>query len=549
MQLRDAKHLANQVITRTEDVPSYALLLGSGASASSGVKTAEQLVIEWRTNLYQRAETVQPFPEWIANQSWYGTMDEYGQLFEIMYDLPNPRRIVVEDLLRDTEPSWGYAYLANLLDHHYFNVVLTTNFDDLLTEACYRYTNSVRPLVAAHDSTIRNLRVTSARPKIIKLHGDFLYDNIRNTPSETASLEENIEEKMRQFAREYGLIVIGYSGRDASVMKSLESLLTDSASFPNGIYWCTKDLSVEMSLALQRIADDNRVHFVEIEGFDEVLAEIHRATRLSLPTGLSEPFRFTRDRAASLVYSNSHTIAHPIITKDIDLVMDGLTRIPETVAEVLPVELLATIAEHQGNQDIALGWWQQAYDADKTDEWAASHVMGLLADLGQLDKLQQLVESAPLGDDPTYWNLLAGRNHDVIRLAEDILAENPFLEFTRINKAIALKRLGRHEEKETEVLFLEGQLRDGLLQYNTNPISLLAGVEALRDNRERLLDRLGEAIKRKELSPRDARRFPVFEDFRNDKAFKSLVDSYDLPRAFQLTMEPISRPLPEDATG
>ena len=117
MRIRDAKHLANQVITRTEDVPSYALLLGSGASISSGVKTAEQLVIEWRTNLFQRAETDLSFPVWVARQSWYGTTDEYGRLFEIMYDLPSQRRIVVEDLLKDAQPSWGYAYLANLLDH------------------------------------------------------------------------------------------------------------------------------------------------------------------------------------------------------------------------------------------------------------------------------------------------------------------------------------------------------------------------------------------------------------------------------------------------
>ena len=438
MRIRDAKHLANQVITRTEDVPSYALLLGSGASISSGVKTAEQLVIEWRTNLFQRAETDLSFPVWVARQSWYGTTDEYGRLFEIMYDLPSQRRIVVEDLLKDAQPSWGYAYLANLLDHQYFNVVLTTNFDDLLTEACYRYTNSVRPLVAAHDSTIRNLRVTSARPKIIKLHGDFLYDNIRNTPSETASLEENIEEKMRQFAREYGLIVIGYSGRDASVMQSLESLLTDSASFPNGIYWCTKDPSAAMPLTLQSIARDNRVHFVEIDGFDEILAEIHRATRLELPTGLSEPFKFSRDRAGSLVESNLPNVSHPIIASDIDQVMNGLTRIPETISEVLPVELLATMAEHQGNMDTALGWWQQAYDNNKADEWAASHVLGLLVDLGQLDKLKELVESAPLGDERTYWNLLAGNDSQVIAMADQELADNPYLEYTRVNKAIGV---------------------------------------------------------------------------------------------------------------
>ena len=56
-------------------------------------------------------------------------------------------------------------------------------FDDLIIEACYLYSERMRPIVAAHDSVIQGVRVTSSRPKIIKLHGDFLYDNIKNTMS------------------------------------------------------------------------------------------------------------------------------------------------------------------------------------------------------------------------------------------------------------------------------------------------------------------------------------------------------------------------------
>ena len=171
---------------------------------------------------------------------------------------------------------------------------------------------------------------------------------------------------------------------------------------------------------------------------------------------------------------------------------------------------------------------------------------GLLVDLGQLDKLKELVESAPLGDERTYWNLLAGNDSQVIAMADQELADNPYLEYTRVNKAIALKRLGRDEEKEEELCYLESQIKDGLLQYNTRPLSLLAGIEALKGNREKLLDHLEQALKSSEVSPRDVRRFPVFEDFRDDVAFKSLVVSHDPPKAIQLTMETMPQPLQID---
>jgi len=95
-----------------------------------------------------------------------------------------------------------------LLANSYFNVVFTTNFDDPINEACFLYSDGLRPMVAAHDSTIAGIRITSARPKIIKLHGDFLYDNIRNTKSELETLEANTRRKLPQFSLEYGLVVL-----------------------------------------------------------------------------------------------------------------------------------------------------------------------------------------------------------------------------------------------------------------------------------------------------------------------------------------------------
>ena len=222
---KSAEHLMHLIVTRNGEVPNFSLLLGSGASATSSVKTAQDMIEEWRSLLFGRSDSADSFESWLSNQNWFKHEDEYSILFEAIYDQPSQRRIYVEECIKIAHPSWGYVYLTNLLAKHFFDVVFTTNFDDLINEACYLYSDGLRPIVAAHDSAIQGIRVTSGRPKIIKLHGDFLYDNIKNTLAELETLETNTKRKLNQFAQEYGLIVLGYSGRDRSVMDTLELLL------------------------------------------------------------------------------------------------------------------------------------------------------------------------------------------------------------------------------------------------------------------------------------------------------------------------------------
>lgn len=45
MKQRNSKGMIDQIITRNRGVPNYALLLGAGASVTSGVKTAEEMVL------------------------------------------------------------------------------------------------------------------------------------------------------------------------------------------------------------------------------------------------------------------------------------------------------------------------------------------------------------------------------------------------------------------------------------------------------------------------------------------------------------------------
>ena len=46
--------------------------------------------------------------------------------------------------------------------------------------------------------------------------------------------------KFQEFAKDFGLIVVGYAGHDRSIMDILTYLLQHEDYFKNGIYWCIR---------------------------------------------------------------------------------------------------------------------------------------------------------------------------------------------------------------------------------------------------------------------------------------------------------------------
>lgn len=337
IEVRPQKHLLN--ILKTTNNPNFTLFLGAGASVTSGVRHAGNLIDEWRhtySDMYPEKN--------IEKEHWYQTATEYSELFELLYDQPSQRREFIESCVKDALPSWGYIYLSNLLKHNVFNTVFTTNFDDLINEACYSFSTDLKPLVSAHDSSISSVRLTSPRPKIIKLHGDFLFDNIKNTVRELESLEDNMRSKFRQYASEFGMIVIGYSGNDRSIMETLNTLLRYDSNFPHGIYWCVRkgtDLS-KLSKELEELTRFPRFHLIEIEGFDECLADIHNGLNIELQDEVSAPYRHLATRLDNFVSRNGpdddEEHPHDVINSDINKLKTNLQHVQHAIDIVDKVE-------------------------------------------------------------------------------------------------------------------------------------------------------------------------------------------------------------------
>ncbi|MDF1825046.1 MAG: SIR2 family protein [Verrucomicrobiales bacterium] len=308
--------LARLIDNGNENMPNFSLLIGAGASRPSGIRTAAEMIEKWRWEIFCEIENAPTLSrdepdeirKWLTEneKSWYQPDSEYSSLIEKIYPVQRSRRLFIESEVEGKLPSIGYSYLVRLAENNKINSIFTTNFDDLLNEAFYQFSTE-RPIVCAHDSSVNSITVTSSRAKIIKLHGDYLFDDLKNTSKETQNLAENMKLKFREFLKEYGLIVSGYSGGDQSVLSQLDEMIDTPNFLQNGLYWVFREDDNVSSNVLQLLEKDGSF-FVLSEGFDELFAGLYEKL-----VNKSAPFtsRVASDRAGEVIESY---LTNPILT-------------------------------------------------------------------------------------------------------------------------------------------------------------------------------------------------------------------------------------------
>jgi tetratricopeptide (TPR) repeat protein len=280
---------------------NFALFLGAGASVSSGVIGAGKMIQHFKEKIYSfyevdffNVETKQidkkKEKEWLKTQDWYlKEGNEYGRFFGKCYETEGERRNYIESLIEGKEPSFGYMILANLIYEGYLKTIITTNFDDLIYIACTTFTQT-RPVVYSLGGFATEMSITGNRPRILKLHGDYLYSDLRNIETDfqkdkklilksqnnKTRQDSNMQKEVEEIFRNYdGIIVVGYGGADSSIINLLKEI-------PRGkiIYWCYRSGDKVNENVKQIVSDEGR-HLVSITGFDELMDKIRQKVGIS----------------------------------------------------------------------------------------------------------------------------------------------------------------------------------------------------------------------------------------------------------------------------
>lgn len=271
----------------------HALLLGAGASISSGIPSAESCIWEWKRAIFltrnpgleaQFAELSLPavrakIQRWLDGQSTYpgnGTAEEYGVYIKECYPIADDRRSFFQEKVRQAIPHIGYRLTIKLAEAGIIQSVWTTNFDGLTAKAAAQ-SKSISAIDVGIDCQERLLRKPKRNELIcVSLHGDYRYDSLKNTAAELQRQEQMLRNGFVEQLKDTPLLAVGYSGRDASLMAALEEAYGRPGT--GVLYWCgfgdgEIPASVRRLLNLAR-SKGRAAYYIQSGGFDDLLLRI-----------------------------------------------------------------------------------------------------------------------------------------------------------------------------------------------------------------------------------------------------------------------------------
>jgi hypothetical protein len=274
--------------------------LGAGASASAGIPTAWDMIWDFKQRLFISQRRVSPHA--VADLSSPvirrqlqahidssrelpspGDPDEYAALFEAVYPAEGDRRAYLDAKIAGAKPSYGHLALATTMKAHLTRLVWTTNFDPLLADACAKVYGTTGPLttVALDAPDLAVQCIGEERwPVEVKLHGDFRSRRLKNTSDELRLQDAQLRKLLVDSSQRFGLVVTGYSGRDDSIMDTLEKALEEKNAFPAGLFWLHRGESAPLPRVgrLLSLAAGAGVEaaLVPVENFDEALRDLVR---------------------------------------------------------------------------------------------------------------------------------------------------------------------------------------------------------------------------------------------------------------------------------
>jgi len=217
---------------------SYAVLLGAGVSRDAGVPTGEQVFWNGVGELYRLENETEKTPDQEALEGWLREQDrgdlDYSSLLELVAPDPAIRREYLAKHFEGREPGVAHERLAALAEAGYVRVFVTTNFDRLLERALLA--RGIEPIVVTSAAELAQApRREHAACYVLKPHGDYLQETIRNTRGELSDLGAEIEAELTEVFDRFGLVVLGYAGKDEAITKAIRS-----RSSRYGLYWVAR---------------------------------------------------------------------------------------------------------------------------------------------------------------------------------------------------------------------------------------------------------------------------------------------------------------------
>ena len=278
---------------------NFAWFLGAGTSRNSGLPTATDIIWDLKRRYYCQQENQEVTQQDIQNEAikqriqdfmesrgfpaqW--ASEEYTTYFEKIFGTDRERqRKYLQAIFSEDKVtlSVGNRVLGALMSSGACRAVFTTNFDSVVEKAIAEIGG--KSLSAYHlegSHAANNALNNEEYPLYCKIHGDFRYDSIKNLSTDLAEQNEELANCLLNASTRFGFIVVGYSGRDESVMKLFQRAITVQNAFPHGLFW-TGIKGSPVHPAVEALLQQARhkgidAQYIEIDTFDALMLGLWR---------------------------------------------------------------------------------------------------------------------------------------------------------------------------------------------------------------------------------------------------------------------------------
>ena len=295
--LSEKKFIANFV----QNSAQIMWFLGAGISRSAGMPTATDLIRDLKFRYYCLHENQNISNHDISNkaiqsrvQAFFDSKgcppiwssDEYSYYFSLNFedDYEAQQKYIFEKLSPEKiSTNIGHRALAAFMGDGVTKAVFTTNFDEVIETAFSEVMSS--NLTAFHlEASYASLDALNSErfPLYAKLHGDFRYTKLKNLKEDLIDNDVQIQKCFVSAGTRYGVVVSGYSGRDANVMGMFNEVLAQNNAFPHGLYWTVPNVSDVTGQVVELINEARRndvsAYLVPTGTFDVMMSKLWKQT-------------------------------------------------------------------------------------------------------------------------------------------------------------------------------------------------------------------------------------------------------------------------------
>jgi hypothetical protein len=205
-----------------------------------------------------------------------GVAPDYSVLLETLAPAPGQRRDLLSGYFEPTEedraaglkqPTTAHRVIASLVARGLVRVIVTTNFDRLLEQAIEA--EGVNPIVVASADAARGtIPLAHTKCTIIKVHGDYLDPNIKNTIGELESYEPAMDALLDRVFDDYGLLICGWS---ATWDRALRSAILRTTNRRYAAYWAAVG---GLSAEAERVVAHRDATVIEVKDADSLFTTL-----------------------------------------------------------------------------------------------------------------------------------------------------------------------------------------------------------------------------------------------------------------------------------